>query len=153
MIIWKFLHITAMFATVSVFVGQGLLSNGIARSRDVRSIRRTLAVEERFAPIGGALFVSGIVFGVITALTGDLDLTAPWLLISYGIVAVIFATGIGYHGPRGRKLKALADASPEDEPSETLRQAIEAPSARVVTAVDGLLWVAVIFTMVAKPFG
>ncbi len=152
MTIWKFLHIAAMFAAVSIFVGQGMLSAGIARAGDVRAIRRTLAIEDRFVPAGGASFVLGIVFGVITALTGDFDLTAPWLLLSYGIVVAIFVVGIVYHSPRGKRLKALADSSPEDRPSEALRAAIDAPSARVVTTIDGLLWLAVIFVMVVKPF-
>jgi hypothetical protein len=40
MTVWRFLHIAAMFAAVSVFLGQGLLSAGIARTGDVRAIRR-----------------------------------------------------------------------------------------------------------------
>jgi hypothetical protein len=152
MTVWRFLHIAAMFAAVSVFLGQGLLSAGIARTGDVRAIRRALAAEARFQPAGGALFLLGIVFGFVTALTGEFDLTAPWLLIAYGLVVVVLATGIVYHGPRGRKLKALAEASPENEPSEALRALIDAPSARVVTAVDGLLWLALIYVMVVKPF-
>jgi hypothetical protein len=152
MTVWRFLHIAAMFAAVSVFLGQGLLSAGIARTGDVRAIRRALAAEPRFQPAGGALFLLGIVFGFVTALTGEFDLTAPWLLIAYGLVVVVLATGIVYHGPRGRKLKALAEASPENEPSEALRALIDAPSARVVTVVDGLLWLALIYVMVVKPF-
>lgn len=153
MTFWKFLHIAAMFGAVSVFVGQGLLSAGIARTGDVRAIRRAIAVESRLLPAGVVLLVLGIVFGVVTVLTGGFDFTAPWLLIAYGLVVVVFATGIGYHGPRGRKLQALAEASPEDEPSEALRALIDAPSARVVTALDSLLWLALIYVMVVKPFG
>jgi hypothetical protein len=92
------------------------------------------------------------VFGFVTALSAEFDLTAAWLLIAYGLVLLILATGIAYHGPRGRKLQALAEASPEDEPSEALRALIGAPSARVVAALDGLLWLAVIYVMAAKPF-
>ncbi|HWB72470.1 MAG TPA: hypothetical protein VG452_09635 [Egibacteraceae bacterium] len=150
--IWKFLHIAAMFGAVSVFVGQGLLSAGIAGTGDVRAIRRALAAEARFQPAGGVLFVLGILFGFVTAVTAGFDLTAAWLLTAYGLVIVVFATGIGYHGPRGRKLEALAKASPENEPSEALRSLIDAPSARVVAAFDSLLWLALIYVMVVKPF-
>lgn len=152
MTIWQFLHIASMFGAVSLFVGQGMLSAGIARTGDVRAIRRTLAVEARFGPVGGALFLLGIVFGFVTALTSGWDLTAPWLLIAYVLAAVVLATGIAFHGPRGRKLQALAEASPENEPSEALRALIDAPSARVVSVLDGLLWLALIYVMVAKPF-
>lgn len=152
MIVWKFLHIAAMFGAVSIFVGQGMLSAGIARTGDVRAIRRALAAEARFQPAGGALFVLGIVFGFVTALTGDFDLTAPWLLIAYGLVAVTFVTGIAYHGPRGKKLQALAEASSENELSAPLRTLIDSPSARVVVALDTLIWLAIVYVMVVKPF-
>ena len=152
MIIWKFLHIAAMFAAVSVFVGQGLLSAGIARTADVRAIRRALVAETRFQPVGGVLFVLGLVFGIVAALTAEFDLTAPWLLIAYGLVVAVIATGIAYHGPRGKKLQALAEASPENEPSVALRALVEAPSARVMAALDSLLWLAIIYVMVVKPF-
>jgi hypothetical protein len=152
MIVWKFLHIAAMFGAVSIFVGQGLLSAGIARTGDVRAIRPALAAEARFQPTGVALFVLGIVFGVVTALTGEFDLTAPWLLIAYGLVLVTLVTGVAYHAPRGKKLQALAEASSENELSAPLRALIDAPSARVVVALDSLIWLAIIYAMVVKPF-
>jgi uncharacterized membrane protein len=152
MIVWKFLHIAAMFGAVSIFIGQGLLSAGIARTGDVRAIRRALAAEARFQPTGAALFVLGIIFGVVTALTGEFDLTAPWLLIAYGLVLVTLVTGIAYHGPRGKKLQTLAEASSENELSAPLRALIDAPSARVVVALDSLIWLAIIYVMVVKPF-
>ncbi|HET6792129.1 MAG TPA: hypothetical protein VFI35_11160 [Actinomycetota bacterium] len=65
--IWKFLHIAAMFVAVSIFVGQGMLSGAVARSGDVRAVRRILEAEDRFAPIGGGLFLLGIVFAAGTA--------------------------------------------------------------------------------------
>lgn len=152
MIVWKFLHIAAMFGAVSIFVGQGMLSAGIARTGDVRAIRRALAAEARFQPAGGALFLLGIVFGFVAALTGDFDLTAPWLLTAYGLVAMTIVIGIVYHGPRGKNLQTLAEASSENELSAPLRGLIEAPSARVVVALDSLIWLAIIYVMVAKPF-
>ena len=151
MTIWKFLHIAAMFGAVSVFVGQGVLSATIASTGDVRAIRRTLSVESRFAPAGGGLFILGIVFGFITALTTDFDLTQTWLLIAYGLTALILAIGIGYHGPRDRRLR-LVEASSDDAPSGDLRAFIEAPSVRVVRTIDLLLWLGIIYVMVAKPF-
>ena len=109
-------------------------------------------MESRFAPVGGALFIPGILFGFITALTADLDLTQAWLLIAYVLAALILVTGIAYHGPRDRQLRALVDASPEDGPSDALRAFIAAPSDRVVRAIDLLLWLGIIYVMVAKPF-
>ena len=149
---WKFLHIASMFLAVSIFVGQGMLSGTIARSGDVRAIRRVLAAEDRFAPVGGGVFLLGIVFGFVTAIVGDFDLTQTWLVIGYVLAALILVTAFVYHIPTATKLKALADASPDDEPSAELRAFVDAPIGRVVNVIDGVLWLALIYVMVAKPF-
>jgi uncharacterized membrane protein len=149
---WKFLHIACMFLAVSIFVGQGMLSGTIARSGDVRAIRRVLAAEDRFAPLGGGVFLLGIVFGFVTAIVGDFDLTQTWLVIGYVLAALILVTAFVYHIPTATKLKALADASPDDEPSAELRAFVDAPIGRVVNVIDGVLWLALIYVMVAKPF-
>jgi uncharacterized membrane protein len=150
---WKFLHIASMFLAVSIFVGQGMLSGTVARSGDVQALRRVLAVEDRFAPIGGGAFLLGIVFGFVTAIVGDFDLTQTWLVIGYVLAALILVTAFVYHIPTATKLKVLADASPDDEPSAELRAFVDAPIGRVVNVIDGVLWLALIYVMVAKPFG
>ena len=149
---WKFLHIACMFLAVSIFVGQGMLSGTVARSGDVRAIRRVLAAEDRFAPVGGGVFLLGIVFGFVTAIVGDFDLTQTWLVIGYVLAALILVTAFVYHVPTATKLKALADASPDDEASAELRAFVDAPIGRLVNVIDGVLWLALIYVMVAKPF-
>ena len=149
---WKFLHIASMFVAVSIFVGQGMLSGAVARSGDVGAVRRILAAEDRFAPIGGALFLLGVVFGFITAITGDFDLTQTWLLIGYALSLFILVNGLTYHRLQAEKLKAAAAESPVDQPSEALRALAGAPSVVVMNTIDGLAWLAIIYVMVAKPF-
>jgi uncharacterized membrane protein len=149
---WKFLHIASMFLAVSIFVGQGMLSGTVARSGDVQALRRVLAVEDRFAPIGGGAFLLGIVFGFVTAVVGDFDLTQTWLVIGYVLAALVLVTAFAYHVPTATKLKTLADASPDDEPSAELRAFVDAPIGRLVNVIDGVLWLALIYVMVAKPF-
>ena len=150
--IWKFLHIAFMFVAVSIFVGQGMLAGAVARSGNVRALRGVLAAEDRFAPIGGGMFLLGVVFGFITAITGDLDLTQTWLLIAYALTLFILVNGVTYHRSEAEKLKAAAAASPDDEPSDELRAIAGAPSVAVMNTIDGLAWLAVIYVMVAKPF-
>ena len=150
--LWKFLHIAAMFVAVSIFVGQGMLSGAVARTGDVRAARRILAVEDRFAPIGGALFLLGIVFGFVTAITSDFDLTETWLLIGYALSLFILVNGLTYHRVQAEKLKAAAAAGNEDQQSDELRALAGAPSGVVMNVIDGLAWLAIIYVMVAKPF-
>jgi uncharacterized membrane protein len=150
--IWKFLHIASIFLAVSIFVGQGMLSGAVARSGDAPALRRVLAAEDRFAPIGGAMFILGIVFGFLTAITGDFDLTQTWLLIAYALTLFILVNGLTYHRAQAEKLKAAAAASPDIEPSDELRAIAGAPSVAVMNTIDGIAWLAITYVMVAKPF-
>src|SRR5205809_7462824 len=101
---WKFGHIAAMFAAVSIFVGQGMLEGAVARSGDVRALRRVLAAEDRFAPVGGGIFLLGIAFGLIAAIVGGFNLTQVWLVIGYLLAAIILINAFAYHIPTANKL-------------------------------------------------
>lgn len=152
--LWTFLHIVCIFGAIALLIGGGTVNNLIQRSKDVRAIRGVIAAEGRLAPVAGGLMLAGIVFGFVTAFAGDFDLTAPWLLISYGLLLAIVLTGALYHGPRGTRLKEAAAASPEGEPSSDLTEVIAGTRVdRVIPTVDSLLWLALIFMMVVKPFG
>ena len=150
--IWKFLHIAAMFVAVSIFVGQGMLVGAVARTGDVRAVRRVLDAEERFASIGGALYLLGVVFGFVTAITGDLDLTETWLVIGYVLALFVLVNGLTYHRTQAEKLKAAVAAGSDDQPSDQLRSLAGAPSGVVMNVIDALAWLAIIYVMVAKPF-
>ena len=147
-IVWRFLHIAAMFLAVSIFVGQGMLSGAVARSGDVVALRRVLSAEDRFAPVGGAMFLLGIVFGFVTAITADFDLTQTWLVIAYVLSAFILVNGLTYHRAQAEKLKAAAEAGDGDR----ARALASATSATLMNVIDGIAWLAIIYVMVAKPF-
>jgi hypothetical protein len=151
-VLWKFGHIAAMFAAVSIFVGQGMLEGAVARSGDVPALRRVLAAEDRFAPIGGGLYLLGIVLGIVTALAGGFDLLEPWLVIGYVLAAAVIVNAFAYHIPTANRLKALAAESPDEAPSPELRAAVDAPLGAVMIIVDSIVWLALIFVMVVKPF-
>jgi hypothetical protein len=151
---WKFLHIACMFGAIALFVGGGTVNGLIQRGKDVRALRGVIAAESRLTPVAGGLMGAGIVFGFITSIAGDFSLTAPWLLISYGLVVAIILIGALYHGPQGKRLEEAASASPENEPSSELLAVIEGnPRSALVNVVDSILWLALIFVMVTKPFG
>ena len=107
-----------------------------------------LSAEDRFAPVGGGMFILGVVFGFFTAITGDLDLKQTWLVIAYVLAAFILVNGLTYHRVHAEKLKAAADA----EDGERARALANAPSATVMNVIDGIAWLAIIYVMVAKPF-
>lgn len=94
----------------------------------------------------------GLVFGFVTAIVAEFDLTQTWLLIAYGLVVYILLTAFLYHAPQARRLQVAADASPEDRASDELQRLVTAPVGTLVNVVDGLAWLGIIYVMVAKPF-
>jgi hypothetical protein len=151
---WKFLHIACMFGAVALLVGGGIINNQVQKGKDVRAIRGVVAAEGRVTPAAGILMLAGLVFGFVTAIAAGFSLTAPWLLISYGLVLAIILVGAFYHGPEGKRLEEAAANSPDDEPSGELQVVLAGGSrTRVVNFVDAVLWIGLIFTMVVKPGG
>ncbi len=151
--VWlKFLHIVCMFGTVTLFVGGEVVLAGVARSGDVRALRRVGAVTKRTDGIAILLLLAGIGFGLAAAVTGHFDLTAGWLIAAYVLVGVVFAMGFGYFTPRYERMMKAAEASPDDAPSEELARLLDPRMELLVILFDVALWGAIIYVMVAKPF-
>jgi hypothetical protein len=85
-----------------------------------------LVAEDRFSPVGGAFFLLGIVFGFLTAIAANFDLTQTWLLIAYGRSLFILVNGLTYHRRLAEKLKAAA--SPDDRASGEIRAIAGGPA-------------------------
>jgi uncharacterized membrane protein len=94
------------------------------------------------------MYALGIVFGFITAITADFDLTQTWLVISYVVAAFILVNGVTYHRTQAEKLKAAVEAGD----GKRARSIAIAPSASLMNVVDAIAWLAIIYLMVAKPF-
>jgi uncharacterized membrane protein SirB2 len=151
MLALKFLHILTMFATVTLFVGGEVILTAVARTRDVGALRRVAAITKRTDGIGILLFLMGVALGILTAVTGQFDLTAPWLIIAYVLVAILIVTGIFYFTPQTKRLAEALDAS-GDRFSPELEQLLDPRRQMVVVVLDVALWSALIYLMVVKPF-
>jgi hypothetical protein len=150
---WKFLHVACMLGAFTIGVGGGTLAHHIVATGDVAAMRRVLPTWDRLGNLVALpLFVLGLGFGFLTGVTGGFDLTAPWLLISYGLVVGILVHGFAVYDPQLQRLKAAAATSPVEQPSPDLRALIESRRTQVTFRVEVGLWLAVIVTMVTKPF-
>lgn len=151
--IWKFLHIACMFGAFALAVGGGLLSHYVVHTGDIPAIRRVLPAWDRLGNrIGIPLFLLGIGFGFVTAVTTGFDLLAPWLVIAYVLVVAILVNGVAVYDPQVKRLMTAAAASPDNEPSPELRALLKSPRTKLAFGSEVALWVALIFTMVVKPF-
>jgi hypothetical protein len=149
---WKFLHVACMLGAFTIGVGGGTLAHRVVTTGDVAAMRRVLPTWDRVGNLVGIpLFILGLGFGFVTGLTGGFDLTAPWLVISYVLVAGILVHGFAVYDPQLQRLKAAAAASPVEQPSPALAAIISSRRTRVTFRVEVGLWLAVIVTMITKP--
>jgi hypothetical protein len=148
----KFLHIAAMFCAVGVSIGTDMMAHRVAGTGDVRSIRTFFAQARQLVMLMPILFLTGLALGLLTALSGALNLLAPWLVIAY----VLFGLTLALHATIGarwfRRMDELAIASPEDHASVDLLAVANAPSARYLTWYTIAMIVFFVFLMVTKPF-
>jgi uncharacterized membrane protein len=106
----------------------------------------------RLGPVIPLLYVSGGIFGLLTAINFGFNLLAPWLVIAYVLFAIAMISGIAFSGRFGpRVLAATADV-----PSGPIPPAVSAlftdSTYRFVTTLDYVVLLAILFDMVVKPF-
>ena len=149
---FKYLHIVSMFFAVALAVSTEIVVRRVATSGDVPAIR---GLTPRVRPLGNvatAFFIAGVIFGFVAAITGQINLLSPWLILAY--VAFVSATLIGIlvTDPWTRRLEAAAVGSPDDAASAELQAVIADPLARAATWALMALIAVLVFLMVVKPF-
>ena len=149
---FKYVHVAAMFFAVALALSTEQVVRRIAASADPRSIETAVTRSESLTKLSDALFGIGIVAGIIAALTGNMSLLAPWLVMSYLAVAAAFAIGMGVMQPWAKRLHGAAAASTDGTASPELRAIIDDGRARAGSwALVGLIAI-LVFLMVVKPF-
>jgi hypothetical protein len=150
MTVWKVLHVVTMFSAVTLLVGGSVSFDVLARTRDPAALARFWSVQEPLTNVGVGLIVAGIVFGLVTAIVGPFDLTQPWLIIAYVLVAVLFVLG----PIEGRLAKRAADAAAQagDVWTDELEALASDRRRESLTYASTLIYVIIIVDMVAKPF-
>src|SRR5258705_8726612 len=135
-----------MFAGTSLAVGPIVLYYLIARNGDASALKTAMKFDEALERTAGGFYGLGILLGVAATLTGSLDLTAPWLLTAYALVVLLIVNNL-YLSLRMRALKKLADSGN----SAALVTLSRAPALTGSIAALGLITLALVYSMVAKP--
>jgi Predicted integral membrane protein (DUF2269) len=105
-------------------------------------------------PIAGGLFVAGFVFGLLAAITGQIDPLRPWLIAAYVLFASAFAVSLLIIDPWVSRLEAAASAAGGDGASSVaLNEVIADQRARVGAWTLQVLVIGLVFLMVVKPLG
>jgi hypothetical protein len=149
---FKYLHIVSMFFAVALALSTELVVRRVATSGDAAAIRTVVPRVRPLANASTIFFLAGVAFGVVAALTGQINLLAPWLLLAY--VAFVSATAIGIlvSDPWVGRLESAATAAADGGPSDALQAVIDDPVARAGTWALMFLVAALVFLMVVKPF-
>lgn len=148
--LFKFLHIATMFTAVAGTVFPEVVLHLVANTREPRTIATVAHLAERIGKVIPVFFGGGAIFGLLAALTGELDFTAPWLLATYVLFVLAVVTGLLFSDPWVARLRTAAVAS-GDAPSPELSAVIDEPRAKIASAWLMLTVVVVIFLMVFKP--
>ena len=151
MLIWKFLHIASMFTSVTLLFAYDIVLHRSAARGDVATVRAVGKLKPLVENSGVAMFLLGIAFGVITALVGPFDLTQGWLITAYVLVALILVIGGGPESAWLRQLIQAADQDGGDGASAEFTARAHDPR-RHLSWVSAILYAAVIYVMVYKPF-
>jgi hypothetical protein len=146
MFVLLFLHILLMFTAVAVASGTSILVLLVARRGDQSVVAAITSLPiPRIAPF---LYISGGVFGLLTALAFGYNLLAPWLIIAYVLFALFAAFGILYTGPVFMRIHA-AVADPQVS-GEAFAEAISRFRTDAVVTMAGIALL--VADMVFKPF-
>jgi hypothetical protein len=145
-LVLKWLHIGAMFMATALAVGPFVVLCLVARTGDLPSIRRAFSFSTTIGRIGGAMYGLGILFGIVAALSGAIDLTAKWLLTAYVLVVLLGVNGLLAERWMGR-VHTAAEAGGSGEVDRLAR----APSAMTLLTIMVVVTLAIIFVMVVKP--
>lgn len=147
-LVLKFLHVGSMFVATALAVGPSVMLYLLARNGEREAIRRAFGYATPVFRIGGAAYGLGILFGVIAALTGTIDLTAPWLLTAYGLIGVLIATNLVFERWTRRVEECVDD---DGRAAGDLALVVRDRTPRYALAGMVLVTLAIVFVMVVKP--
>ncbi|HJW21519.1 MAG TPA: hypothetical protein VJ506_03730 [Candidatus Limnocylindrales bacterium] len=147
-----FLHITAMFTAVMVAFGSGLVMRVAYMTGQVAAIRGVGMASARLGRFIPILFIIGGLLGLLTAIYTGVDLLSPWLVIAYVLFTIAMLIGIVENAPWGRRMGALLAQTPDGPLTPEITAMFTDTRVVVLTVVDYLVVVLIIFDMVVKPF-
>jgi uncharacterized membrane protein len=146
-LVLKFLHLGSMFLATALAIGPSILLYLIARTGNVDAIRRAFGHTTSVFRVGGALYGLGLLFGFLAALSGQIDMTARWLITAYVLVVVLIVFNLGFERWTRRIERGVESGAAPTE----LANAIGARAP--IYALTGMvvLTLLIVFVMVVKP--
>jgi len=150
--LWLFLHITLIFAGIAVAFGGGFLMRVAFMTNQVAAVRGVGMAMGRVGPLIPILFISGGLFGLITAISFGTNLLAPWLVIAYVLYAIAMYIGVVENRKTAMRLGQLMRGAPDGPLTPEMVEVFTNPREVAITVIDYVIVIVLIFDMVFKPF-
>jgi uncharacterized membrane protein len=109
-----------------------------------------LRFAEPLSRAGGIAYGLGVVFGIVTALNGGIDLAAPWLATAYVLLAGLVVTNL-YADRWMKRVHVAAEAASQGTAPPELDKWRRSTRPIWSLAAAAILTLALVFVMVVKP--
>jgi uncharacterized membrane protein len=150
--LFKTLHVIAVVILGGGGIMEGIVGPIIARGssmQEVRAYARLLYISENYLSIPAAIAIA--VFGYMTADRAGYGLDTTWLLLGQVLFYVIVVVGLGVLRPAANRLYRLAMAAPDGPVTPEVADELRKPAAAAGGAITAILFIAIIYLMVARP--
>jgi uncharacterized membrane protein len=154
LLIFKTLHILSMVAMVTIEIGAEFLYAVTISRRDVRGLATIHRLLERVraGPASIGAFISGVVFGLLTAATGGFDFLDGWLIAAYVLVVIFLVTTTLFLRGALKLGRAAVEAEAGTRSVDDVARDLAVSRALPAFLIDLGVVVAFIADMVLKPF-
>jgi uncharacterized membrane protein len=150
--LFKTLHVIAVIILAGGGIMESIIGPIVAKARTVEETRayaRLMFISENYLSIPAAIAIA--VFGYATADRLDYDLGATWLLLGQVLFYVIVALGLGVLRPVANQLYRLTQAAPDGPITSEIVTQLKQPLPAVAGMATGVLFLFIVYLMVAKP--
>jgi uncharacterized membrane protein len=152
-LVFKVLHVGAILLGVGLSLGTEILLYRIARSKEVATIRAGFSLAAPLLQAAPAMYLLGLVMGLLTVWAGGWSFVAPWLVISYAIFLLMIFLNLRFRGPWVRRVLTAARESADQQASAALRATLTDPRGEIHMWAAPVATLAQVFLMIVKPFG
>ena len=140
-------HLVLFAFSLAFTAGLGILQSRVARSGDVQKIHDLFSACRPLSMTGGIGWLVTAALGLGLAQTAGYDLTASWLIWSYGLFALFLAVGFGIHAPYQAKVIA---ASAGGVMTPQLQHLLKAPLERAAGAASAVAVIGIVWLMTSR---
>lgn len=146
------LHITAMVTAVTLSYGPAFLADRAYRTGQVAALRGVAVAAQPVGALIPVFYVVGGLLGLWTAINFGYNLLAPWLVIAYVLFAIAMTTGFTFNRNFTPRIIEATAAAPNGPLTPSVTALFTDTRYRLVTVIDYIVVLALLFDMVVKPF-